>query len=124
MLVILAAAGVFGWMVFTTFRDADRAVEAESAALERLLEGPATPSEAGGYQFVEREGLLVARPTAGDRRWFATADGGRTVWEYDTVRHRMPAGHPDVKELRRWLALPPDDRGAPPIGWEAARADG
>ncbi len=122
--VIAVAAGVFGWVLYANWHEANAVVLAEDAARIRLGETPGVPSDAGGYRFENRGDLLVALPAADGMRWFATSDGGVSVWEFDTVRHRVPRNGPDLAALGRFLALPADRRGAPPLGWEPARADG
>jgi hypothetical protein len=124
--LVLAAAGFLGFLAHA-HRTGSAARGGEEAVLARLRAPPADDGAVGGYRLRWARGdglppLLVASPERVPEdgvRWFA-APGGGEVFQFDTVLFRAPAGGPDARPLRAWLASGREPSRLPP-GW--ARAD-
>jgi hypothetical protein len=123
--VLAVAAAAFAYLLVEPYVAARASIEREDTAKARLLR--LEPGEAAGYDLAWVRGdslpdVLVARPEhpgADGPKWFATADG-REIYDFDTVRLRVPPEGPDLRALRRFLALPPAERADArlPAGWE------
>ncbi|MHC4819455.1 MAG: hypothetical protein ACYTF8_15530 [Planctomycetota bacterium] len=132
ILIILAVASFAAYLLWI-HAGADALVAAERDVTVRLralaTETPREAREEHGYRFEWIEGqelpdVLVASPAEHGEtgvRWFATVDG-RAIYQYDPVLFRAPDNRPDLRALRRYLALEPDQRQHRPLpgGWQTA----
>ena len=130
LILVFAVAGFAGYFLWNQ-RAARELVRNEEVALGRLRElapaGAGDAREEAGYRFAwvageELPGVWVAAPLVRGEagvRWFVTTDGA-SVYQFDTVLFRAPQNRPDVRALRRHLAMPGDERReqAPPAGWQ------
>lgn len=122
--LLAVAAAAFAYLLVEPYVDARATIarqEAVRARLPRLEAGHEDGYRLAWIRGEDLPDLFVARPEsdAAGALWFATVDG-REIYAFDTVRVRVPPEGPDLRALRRFLALSPDDRAAAkvPSGWE------